>query len=153
MDENGVIHGDKLLDIKCLKDLIPYGAFLIGMGYGDKNGNHIVRIGSRSFVDREEEERFTWHLDQVKKIYRRCKRKKIEFTEEYVQKELSWISNKEAISEFYKRVKEHPCTKDVSGVHSNIHQHYRNELVETMKEFGYTQEQADEWVYHNNKTW
>ena len=145
--------GEELLDIKCDKDLLPYGAFLVGCSYGDQDGTYIAHIGSRSFVDQEEEERFTWYLREVQRLYRRCKRKKIEFTEEYVQHELSWISDKETISEMYRRVKEHPTSANVKGLHDNLHQHYRRRLAEEMVKAGYTQEQADEWVYNNNKTW
>ena len=112
-----------------------------------------AHIGNRSFVDQEEEERLMWYLHEVKKLYRRCKRKKIEFTEEYVQKEISWVSDKKTISEIYKRVKEHPTSANVKGLHDNFHQYYRRELAEDMVKAGYTQEQADEWVYNNNKTW
>ena len=151
-DEEG-FHGDQLLDVKCLKDLLPYAAFLTSMSYGNQDGTYICHIGSRSFIDLEEEERFMWYLKEIKKLYRRCKRKKIEFTEEYVQKELSWISDKKTISEIYKRVKEHPTSANVKGLHDNFHQYYRRELAEDMVKAGYTQEQADEWVYNNNKTW
>lgn len=69
-------HGDKLLDIKSVKDLLPYGPFLVGMAYGDKDGTYICHIGERSFVDTEEEDRMTFYLNEVKKAYRRYKRKK-----------------------------------------------------------------------------
>jgi len=151
-DKEG-FHGDQLLDIKCLKDLLPYAPFLIGMSYGDKDGNYIAHISSRSFVDEEEEERFTWYLDEVKKLYRRCKRKKIEFTEEYVLEQLSWLRDTKTVSEFYRRVKEHPTSAKFTGLHDGIHQYYRKQLAEAMVEAGYTQEQTDEWVYNNNKTW
>lgn len=142
-----------LLDIKSIKDLLPYAAFLVGAAGGNKDGFYTAHIGSRSFVDQEEEERFAWYLRDVKKLYRRCKRKKIEFTEEYVQKELSWVSDKTMISEIYRRVKEHPTSANVKGLHDNLHQYYRRRLAEEMVKAGYTQEQADEWVYNNNKTW
>ena len=155
-DETG-LHGDILLDIKCLKDLLPYAAHLIGMSYGDKDGNYIAHISSRSFVDEEEEERFTWILDDIKKIYRRCKRKKIPFELEDVIKELVWQYDsenmKKAVETLFNRVKEHPCTKDISGLHDNMHQYYRKRLYEDMVEAGYTEDQAHEWVYHHNKTW
>ena len=51
-DEKGW-HGDKLLDIKSVKDLLPYGAFIVGMAYGNQDGIYICHIGERSFVDAE----------------------------------------------------------------------------------------------------
>lgn len=151
-DETG-FRNCQLLDIKCLKDLLPYAAFLTGAAYGNADGTYICYIGRRSFIDTEEEERFTWDLNEIKKLYRRCKRKKIEFTEDYVLNELSWITNKEPIKTLFYRVKEHPYSANVEGLHDNLHQYYRKKLEEDMIEAGYTPEQAYEWVYHNNKTW
>ena len=155
-DEKG-IHGDILLDIKCTKDLLPYGPFIVGMAYGDKDGTYICHIGQRSYVDEEEEERFTWILDEVKKIYRRCKRKKIPFKLEDVAKELSWWWNgnntRNAIETLFNRVKEHPYSANAKGLHDNLHQYYRERLYEDMVEAGYTEDQAREWAYNNNKTW
>ena len=151
-DEKG-FHGDQLLDIKCLKDLLPYAAFLTSMAYGNQDGTYICHIGKRSFIDTEEEERFTWYLKDIQKLYRRCKRKKIEFTEEYVMDKMHWWSDKDAIKTLFYRVKEHPYSANVKGLHDDMHQYYRKRLEEDMIKAGYTSEQAHEWVYHNNKTW
>ena len=150
-DKDG-FHGDQLLDIKCLKDLLPYAAFLKSMAYGDKDGTYICHISKRSFIDTEEEEHLTWYLKDVQRLYKGCKRKKIEFTEEYVLKELKW-ANKDIIKTLFYRVKEHPYSANVEGLHDNLHQHYRKRLEEDMIKAGYTPKQAYEWVYNNNKTW
>lgn len=151
-DEKGW-HGDKLLDIKSVKDLLPYGAFIVGMAYGNQDGTYICHIGERSFVDTEEEESMTWYLNYVKRIYRRCKRKKIPFELDYVLEELDWITDKDRIITLFNRVKEHPCSANVKGLHDNMHQYYRERLYEDMVKTGYTEDQAREWVYNNNKTW
>ncbi len=151
-DETG-IHGCELLDIKCLRDLLPYAAFIVGMAYGNHDGTYICYIGGKSFIDEEEEEHFTWYLKQIQRLYKRCKRKKIEFTEEYVLEQLSWVIDKDIIKTLFYRVKEHPYSANVEGLHDNLHQYYRKKLEEDMIKTGYTPEQAYEWVYHNNKTW
>lgn len=144
---------EELLNIKSLKDVLPYAAFLGSWGINKICGTFTAHIGSRSFVDQEEEERLKWYLDTMKKLYRKYKRKKIDFTWRNVEKDLSWMMDKEMLINLYKRVKEHPVSAKFEGLHDNIHQYYREKLAEDMVKAGYTQEQADEWVYNNNKTW
>ena len=63
------------------------------------------------------------------------------------------MMDKEILINLYKRVKEHPVSAKFEGLHDHMHQYYRGMLVEDMIKAGYTYEQANEWVYNNNKTW
>ena len=54
----------------------------------------------------------------------------------------------------FNEIKEHPYAKPVRGkYHSKWMQMYRDRLVETMREFGYTEEQINEWVWNGKRTW
>ena len=53
-----------------------------------------------------------------------------------------------------KDISEHPYKKCVRGkYHSSWMQRYRELLMETMQEFGYTETQINEWVWNGRRTW
>ena len=92
-------------------------------------------------------------LKWVKREYRRLKRRKEKFVPEEVAKRYSWISSPSYELEICKRVAEHPTIANVDGIHTNMHQYYRERLRDEMIKYGYTKEQADKWVYEGKKTW
>lgn len=149
-----IYHKDQLLDIKSVKDLLPYSAHLISMEYRH-NGECTAHISDISFVDREEQEMLYIYLEDAKREYRRCRRKKIEFVPEEAAKKLAWMNSKKLVLEICKRVKEHPCKTDMTGIKydSPCHNMQRELLRDEMVKYGYTAEQADKWVYEGVKTW
>ena len=121
------------LKVESYKSLIPYYPYLIVASYHNgKDRTAIINLSNESFVDREERERLDFYLKQLIKIYNRCKRKKIEFNVDEAVKEVYWISNKEAITELAERVKRDGKKATVDGIHLDIHEYYRQELVNEM---------------------
>lgn len=126
--------GDKRLRITCRKDLIPYYAHLVSSAYYDnKERKSVIHITSESWVDREERDMLQHKLNNVLRIYNRCKRKKIEFDVDTVVKELAWIGFDDHI---YRRlaIRVKDCGKKaiVDGIHTKMAEYWRKELVKEM---------------------
>lgn len=138
---------DEPLDIKEERDLVPYYPFVISMG-AYENGVGTIHLMSKSWVDYEEESVLEWYLQQILKIQRRCKRKKIEFNIDEVFKEVCYPCYfHEEIRELIERVKECGKKATYDGIHLSSKNYYRNQLVEEMIKFGYTEDAAKTWVY------
>ena len=120
------------LHIEKISDLIPYYPYLISSAvYTDEES--VVRLSSKSFVDREEREILEWRLKDLLRIDNRCKRNKIEFDVEEVRKKIVWNGwNEEPYRELANRVKMYGKKATVDGIHLRMHEHYRKELVEEM---------------------
>ena len=87
------------------RDAMPFYPYLTIMMNGDKDGNTIIHLSSESYVDTDENEHLSWYLEDIKKYWRKCKRKKIEFNDakiepiNYVEKSKM---SKEEIEEYEK---------------------------------------------------
>ena len=129
---------EKLLDIKCQKDLIPYYAHLVSSSVHcglDRTAS--IHITSESFVDREERESLEFKLKRVITAYNRCKRKKIDFVIDDVVEELAWKGFDDDIyREIAARVKANGKKAGIDGIHMRMHEHYRKELVNEMTKHG-----------------
>ena len=92
----------------------------------------------------------------VQKIWKYCNRKQIPFSLEYVQSKL-WIgSDESALLDIVNEIAEHPYKKLERGKYHSTRwgiQHYRELLMETMKEYGYTDDQINAWVWEGKRTW
>lgn len=141
------------LNINCIKDLVPYFPF-IETSAADNKDVYTCLIGKYSFVYLEEQEQLKRILKRAQKEYRKCKKNKEEFIIEEVSKKIMpfGIIN-ENIIEICKRVKEHPYSTKLNDLHTPLHNHFRNDLMEEMIKYGYTKEQAYEWCYNNTKIW
>lgn len=140
-------HEDEKLDIKSIKDLVPYYPYLTAVMCSNRDKIYI-RLSQTSFVDRHEREMMNIRLNDVKKYYRKCKRNKTEFIPEEVVKKYSMWGSDNIYLELAKRVKEHPYTQNISGIHSNMAQWYRQELYEEMIKYGYDEDYSRKWCYH-----
>lgn len=138
---------DKPLDIKEERDLVPYYPFVISMG-AFNNGVGTIHLMSKSWVNYEEEDTLKFYLEQILKIYRRCKRKKIEFNVDEVWEEVSNIFwKRDEIRELIERVKEHGKKATYDGIHLSSKNYYREQLIKEMIKFGYPEDVAKTWVY------
>lgn len=152
LDEDGFYKREKL-DINSIKDLVPYFPFLEYSG-GQHDDAYSCTIGVHSFIYTEEREHLSWILKKAQKEYRKCKRNKEEFIVNEVAKKITYLGTPdENTIEICKRVKEHPYSVKLDGLHTSLHNYFRNELMEEMIKYGYTKEQAYEWCYNNKKTW
>ena len=143
-------HNTELPDIKCLKDLLPYAAYMVGMAYGEKD-YYVCYIGRESYVTTMEKERIEWAVKDVRRIYNKCKRKKIEFTQAVV---MANVYNSSMLhTEIFKRMKAHPTSFKTDGLRVPICEYYKAELSDDMIKMGYTVEEAFEWCYNSKKIW
>lgn len=143
-----IVQDGKVLDINSLKDLIKYAPYLIRSGYYSKEESY-SDITTESFIDSEEKERLEWRLKDARRAYRCCKRKKREFIPEEIVKEIFWHPD-ELDLEVCRRVKEHPYATNMDGLHTKIHDYYREVWYLAMLEYGYTPKEAREWIYGDN---
>ena len=147
---------DKLLDIKTERELVPYYGNMCGIVCATKEDGvfkkclHITSVPYFLSEDWNYAERI---YKDIQRLWKRCKNKKIPFTLEYVKDHL-WYDEQPYIELMFNEVKEHPYAKCVRGkYHTTWMQRDRERLVETMREFDYTEEQINEWVWNGRKTW
>ena len=155
------------LEIKETKDIVPYFAHMVGCGayYSDENGKAIrnICISSVPYYVTEERERLECAYDDIRIYIHRCMRKKETpvfedfmshswMWKEYTKEKNEYIYN--LLNEIFNRVKEHPFSKKnkiLKGLYfrGNLQEHYKKELYEEMLKYGYTEEEAHEWVYEH----
>lgn len=147
---------DELLEIKTEHDLVPYYGNMCGIVCGTKEDGvfkkclHITSVPYFLSQDWEWTERV---YKDIQTIWRRCKRKNIPFTLNYVKEHL-WHDDEPCVESMFSEIKKHPYAKLVRGkYHSTWMQRYRDKLVETMREFNYTEDQINEWVWNGRRTW
>lgn len=129
----------KKVEYTSFKDLIPYYPYIIAFAACNNKDSHnsIVVLSMESHVDCEEKEILEWYMRDLQKIYRRCKRKKIEFDVEEAVKEVSWHSNIDVIRELAQRVKQYGKKATTEGIHLPFYEkYYRQELVDEMLKHG-----------------
>ena len=126
----------KKVEYHSIKDLIPLYPHLIAMAHYNKSSS-IVILSPNSYIDEEEQELLEFYLKHLIKIYNRCKRKKIEFDVEEAVKEICWWDcNKEPITELAHRVKEKGKRASIDGIHLEMREYCRKQLVDEMLKHG-----------------
>lgn len=137
------------LKINNQKDLAKYYPYLTGCMYGSK-GRHVVILSSRSFIDSEEAEFIEWTKNDLLKYYRKCKRTKKPYTADEALKAACsfWGGNFDDWEiELAKRIEKDGEKVNVKGIHRPMHDYYREQWFEKMVELGYTEDEADRWIY------
>lgn len=125
----------KKIEYDCIEDLIPYYPYLIVMAYYDNTDvrSSVVCLSEKSFVDIEESEFLNRWLGQIIKEYKKCKRKKVDFSPTDVLSKISIFRTNDAIMmELCNRVKEKGTKANIDGLHLNGHNWYRKELKKEM---------------------
>ena len=131
-------------------DLIAYYPYLVAMMYGDnKNGCGIIQLSERSFIDSEEEEWLSWRMNEVKRIWRKCKRNKEPFTREITKENLgAWCVEPDGYKkEIIDRVEKFGDKATIEGIHDPMHDKIRKEWYELMVNSGWDKQTAYRWVY------
>lgn len=137
------------------RDAMPFYPYLTTIMSGDKDGNTIIHLSSESYVDTNENEHLSWYLEDIKKYWRKCKRKKIEFNEEEAAKLIMWC-NEDLPSykeEIIKRVKEQGEKATIKNIHTPLHDYYRKYLYDDMVDAGWDKRIAYRWVYGWQRYW
>lgn len=128
----------KPLQINNLEDLIPYYPYIIGCAYFNNNEKKsVIHLSSESWVDNEERDVLYFYLKQLLRIYNRCKRKKIDFNVQDAVKEICFMNvNKDRLLELANRIKKEGKRASIDGIHLEMHEFYRKELVNEMVKRG-----------------
>lgn len=128
-------------------DLAPYYPYLIGIGgWGD--GHYNLRISTMSFIDEEERDHLTWKLNDVKRYWRSCKRKKIPYDIEKATQLISFFGMPNGIEqEIAERVEKDGDKATIDGIHDYMHELYRNKLLEEMIRLGWDKRVAKYWIW------
>lgn len=136
------------LKIENEKDLAPYYPYLTVFSVGSHEGRQCIHLSSKSFIDREEQERLNWNLKDALKEYNKCKRKKILFIpEEYIKN--SWYEMSRYQEEMVYRVAKYGNKATTEGLHTPIHDYYRKELAEELERLGYNDWFIRQWLFND----
>ena len=91
-----IFMGNAKVHIQQERDLIPYYTNLISMmssSNTDDGRKMSIHLAQESFIDSEERSRLSWRVANIISIARKCKRNKVPFTFEQVQKEVDFSDN------------------------------------------------------------
>lgn len=131
------------LAMTCEKDLVPYYPYIVTVMVSTKEEGGVIHLSPRSFVDEEEEEILNINLNRLLKKYNSCKRKHVPFNpDDYLT---YWFSD--ANSKLLARVMEFGNKATIEGIHLSYAQHMRKDLYEEMLRVGYSEWEAEYWVY------
>ena len=125
-------------------DLIAYYPYLVVAMYGKS-----ILLSCRSFIDSEEEEWLSWRMNEVKRIWRKCKRNKEPFTREIAKENLgAWCVELDGYKkEIIDRVEKFGDKATIEGIHDPMHDQIRKEWYELMVNSGWDKQTAYRWVY------
>lgn len=144
--------GNDIIPLKFEKpaDLIAYYPYLVAMMYSNnQDGYGEIHLSERSYIDIAEEENMKWRMDTVKRIWRRCKRKKVPFDRAAAEKALCTF--REPLSNYKKeiidRVEKLGDKATIEDIHDEWHDKMREEWYELMITNGWDEVVAYRWVF------
>lgn len=149
LQNSNIYIGDNIIPLRINNqhDLAPYYPYLVGIGSW-RDGHAEIRLSTESFIDAEEREHLTWKLEDVKRYWRSCKRKKIPYDVEKAQKLISFFGVPNGIEvEIAERVAEDGDKATIDGLHDYMHEYYRNKLLEEMIRLGWDKFRAKLWIW------
>lgn len=137
------------LKIETEKDLVPYYPYLVRMMSGGSENGGCIYLSKESFVDSEEQECLRWRLDDLKMYWRRCKRKKVPFDRREAERlAVGWRGYPENFElELVNRVEKDGEKATLDGIHTPMHESYRQELYDEMVKFEYSEDIAYRWCF------
>ena len=137
------------LKMETEKDLIAYYPYLVTLMCCNKEEGGIIHLSHESYIDSEEREHMEYKLNEIKRYYRKCKRKKQPFDKDEALKLLSWYGSKPKDYEIaiVDRVAELGENATVEDLHDKIHDHMRKEWLDLMIKAGWDKRVAYKWVY------
>lgn len=128
------------------KDLIAYYTYPVAMAV-NSDGKSKCYLGEESYLDQWEKERLQFALDDVKKYFRSCKRKKVGFDEEHALEMVSYFGIRDSRREIVKRVKEQGDKATIDGIYDEWIDTIRERWHETMVDAGWDPDLAYRWIY------
>ena len=141
--------GENILPLKMetYKDILPYGGYLTS-NICNSDGITIIRLSTRPYVDRREEEILETEMNILKKRYRALKRKKKPITEEELFKSIIWKEKEEYQKKLVENVLVDKKKASIEHIHIDwIDDLFRKPLIEDMVSAGWDYNESYEWVY------
>lgn len=143
----------KPLDIKSPKDVVPYFPFIVGSG-GFSKESCTVNLSAESYNDEHAKEHFSAVKEWMLRARKKAERKGRDVTVAVLATLSPWHTvDDDPDRKLALRVISHGSKATYDDLVPLFCRFWRDELVETMVENGYTREQAEEWSYHARKTW
>lgn len=96
VEHANIFMGNAKVHVQQERDLIPYYTNLISVMYSTRADNGLemsISLSEDSFIDSEERSRLSWRVANIISIARKCKRNKVPFTFEQVQKDVDFSDN------------------------------------------------------------
>lgn len=151
-----IYHEEKELNIKSIKDLVPYFPFLTSLYISTNKECHLY-LSKYPFPVKEEKETLAMYLKEAQKYYKKCRRNKKEYIPEEAASiiRLSFERSKknDYVYEICLRVKEHPSSANTKNLYTAKANYYRQKLYEEMLRYGYDEQFAKAWCFdHWNQT-
>lgn len=151
LDENYNPTGKKL-DIKNKYDALPYFPHIVGIGFGSKDGRSVIYLSSRSYVDEREEEHLQWIISDIRRAFKKRKRKKQVISPELLYEDIYvWKDEENLYKKLINRFMQNHSNPDISDIHTTMSEYYRNELKDEMIKEGYSEEETIDWIWGNKK--
>lgn len=126
------------LPVGSIRSLMPYFAHIVILGSCNQEHSTVV-LTERSYVDIEEEEHINWVFKDILDYYKRCKRRKIEWTEDsawdYYHMHSIFSYDEPIAKEIIHRVAEYGLSADIDGIHLPSFDSMRNDLNELMAQY------------------
>lgn len=135
------------LEVNDQEDLIPYYPFLVSSMSSDKALGGTIHLASESYIDTEEREYLTWTLNDLIRIWKRCKRKKIPFNKEEALAQTTLFTPREHEEEIADRVAKFGDKATIDGIHIKSHDRYRQDLYEEMVNNGWDESRSYIWCF------
>lgn len=142
--------GDTLVKTDTEKDRALYYPFLVSFGgfNGDVDTLHLT---SNSFITAKERGYLNYFLENMNKVYRRCKRKNIPFTYENATEKIAFLCNDGRYEEPLHKIYERICKSrkvNIDGIHikDGMTAYYRNEWLKELIRVGWQYDEAKKWI-------
>lgn len=141
--------GDNIIPLRINNqhDLAPYYPYIIWFGgWGD--GKAELHISTESYIDTNERDHLTWKLNDAKRYWRRCRRKKITYNANEAAQSISFLQEPGDLErEIARRVEADGDKATIEGLHDEIHEYYRKELLKEMLRLGWDKRRARLWIW------
>ena len=131
------------LDVKSQKDIMPFYPFVAGVMYGESNGTRVFHIDRRSYVDEQEEEFVEFAKRSIERYYKKCRRKRVEFT----------VEDFHPYTDLERKMAEDVMRIGIKNVlmsdeyHTYMSDYYRKALYKDMVAAGWEEVKALTWVF------
>lgn len=135
------------LDIKNTKDAVKYYPYLESIAAFNKEEGNTIILSSRPFIDSEESQFIGWHIKDAMKYWKKCKRKKLEYSVEDYLENYCWFSDNEMDKIIIERIIKDGNSAEFDDLHDNLHEYFRRRWFEEMVEEGYSEWEAFNWCF------